>query len=152
MEQPSEHEAKMLFAAYLHKTGKTGEAMRLIAEEYGWPTHDFASTAIALSKRWERDDIVIAELQRLRTTVRSKEETANSFWTSYETAMRNGDYKAAATLGRLFADTVGYTIKVSTAAKNEGTGDNFDELAYNVPPIVDSESVIVEANAEVVEQ
>ncbi len=127
MDHPSEHECKMLYAKYLHKCkGDAFDAMRLFRAKFAWVDDSFAMT---YSKLWVVDDIVEAEVERLKAVTPSKEEVANYVW---ERAQKADDADAAK-LVRLTADILGFIVKVSTSGRQEGTEDTFDD--GTVPPL-----------------
>lgn len=143
MEHPSEHDCKLRFAYYLHKLGNALDAMMQLSSEHGW---DDTNWILATYKRWQFDPIVEAEVSRLNSIVKTKEQHLNFLWETMEEAKRAGDYKAFASLAKVFSDTAGFIKKVNDGAKNEGTEDTFDDAT--VPPLEPIEGATTSGKVE----
>jgi hypothetical protein len=135
----------MRFAYYMNKCNSNAyDAMAALMQQYGWNDAYFATTYM----KWQYDPEVEAEITRLSCVVKTKEQHLRDIQEARNKALLDGDYKAVATMDRNFADIAGFIQKVTTSAKNEGTEDNLDELAWAVQEPTLSDTVIVEAIKE----
>jgi hypothetical protein len=146
MESPSEQECKLRFAYYMHKcNGRPYNAMTALMDQYGYTDANFATTYM---KKWQFDAEVEAEITRLASIVKTKEQHLRDIQEARNKALTDGDYKAVSNFDRLYADVAGFIKKVNASDKNEGTEDNLAELAWAVQEPTLSDTVIVEVSKE----
>lgn len=144
MDFPTEHECKLKFAYYLYKAkGNAFEAMKMFRAKFAsWVDDKFE---IQYGKLWPFDDIVEEEVARLQAQIPSKETFVNYVWETIDDARKAGDFRAVASLGKVFGDTTGYIAKVTNSAKDQGTDDTFDDMSV---PGVETEPVAIAEGVE----
>lgn len=136
MEFPSEHECKLKFAYYLYKAkGNAFEAMKMLRAKFAWVDDKFE---MQYGKLWPFDDVVEDEVAKLQAQVPTKETFVNYLWETIDDARKATDYRAVASLSKVFGDTTGYIAKVTSNAKDQGTEDTFDDMSV---PGVETEPV-----------